>query len=474
MKKTIVLLSLLSATLLVTGCNGGTSTNPNGTSSNSVSTNEKEVSSLAVKSQPTKTQYYIGEEFDPAGCVITATYTDNSTEDINLTDERLTYTTPSTETEGTKTIRVRMGSKSVTFQITVIAKTYDVTFDLNYEGAPAPTVVEDIKEGETVDEPAEPTRNGFDFQGWFTDKNGATEFDFDTAITADLTLYAKWTTVGASIYTVTFDLNYPASPDNTTQDVEEGKTAVKPSTDPSRKGYDFKGWFTSKDATTAFDFTMPISDDTTVYAGWTRNSEFTGEQKYTFEAEDISLKGITGNGFSGTAPETAMIAIDNYGLDASNDRYLGYLYKQGLTLNFWISSDVAVSNVKLELSLSQEVTTSYLNDMTGPIVYNKDNYSISFNGKALDYPEISIPASDLTVKGGETTEMFYCKFKTVTLSTEISLIPGENLLSLTTSNNVGMGGTMTATAPLIDCVSLTATDAVLDWDAAEGYPCDNY
>ena len=481
MKKPIALLALLSTVFVITGCNNaGPSGNGGGDgTSNTAQAGDKTVTSLAVKTNPTKTEYFIGEEFDPAGCVITVTYDDKTTEDIPLTDERLTYSAPNTDTEGTKTVRVRMGSSQVTFQITVVAKTYDVTFDLNYENAPEPTVVEGIKEGETVDEPEEPTRSGYDFQGWFTDANGVTEFDFDTGITADLTLSAKWITAGADVFTVTFDLNYLRSPEDPTQKVEEGKTATKPETDPTRKGYDFTGWYTDSSATTAFDFTTPIVDDTTVYAGWERNDEYQGEQKYTFEVEDISFKGLTGNGFSGTAPETAMIATDNYKLGASNNRYVGYLYKQGLNLNFWISSDVAVDNVKLELSLSQEVTEAYLNEMKNgtrddPIVYNKDNYAIAFNGQTLDYPDITIGSNELTIEGGETTKMFYCKFKTVTLSTTLSLRAGYNLLSLTTSNNDEMGGTMTATAPLIDCVTFTATGAVLDWDAEQGYPCDNY
>lgn len=486
MKKPIVLLSLLSAVMVFTGCAGGgtSSQAPGGQSGNSAQTGEKEASSLAVKSQPTKTEYFIGEEFDPTGCVITVTYDDNSTEDLDLSDERLTYTAPSTATEGTKTVRVRMGSAQTTFQVTVVAKTYDVTFDLNYDGAPAPTVVEDVKEGETVAKPDDPVRDGYDFQAWCTNKEGTEVFDFETAISSDLTLYAHWITAGATTYTVTFDLNYSYAPADPTQSIEEGKTAVRPETDPTRKGYDFTGWYTSAAATTEFNFETAITANTTIYAGWERNDEYTGTQEYVFEAEDISLKGLVGNGFSGTAPETAMIAVDNYGLGASNNRYLGYLYKQGMTLNFWIASDVAVSNVKLELSLSQEVTVAYLDEMKGvaesgvtrddPIVYNKDNYTIAFNGQNLDYPDITFSSSELTIEGGETTAMLYSPMKKATISTTLSLQAGYNLVSLVTNNNVSMGGTMTATAPLIDCITLTATDAVLDWDASQGYPVDNY
>ena len=39
---------------------------------------------------------------------------------------------------------------------------------------------------------ATPTKSGYKFAGWFTDSEFATEFDFATAITSDITLYAKW------------------------------------------------------------------------------------------------------------------------------------------------------------------------------------------------------------------------------------------------------------------------------------------
>ena len=51
-----------------------------------------------------------------------------------------------------------------------------------------------------VDKPADPTREGWDFAGWYTkDESGkwaAEPFDFDTPITNDMTLYARWTASG--------------------------------------------------------------------------------------------------------------------------------------------------------------------------------------------------------------------------------------------------------------------------------------
>lgn len=43
-----------------------------------------------------------------------------------------------------------------------------------------------------VTEPEQPVKEGFIFEGWYTDKNFATKFDFNTKITKSITLYAKW------------------------------------------------------------------------------------------------------------------------------------------------------------------------------------------------------------------------------------------------------------------------------------------
>lgn len=44
----------------------------------------------------------------------------------------------------------------------------------------------------TVTKPSDPTKTGFTFQGWYTDKGLTKKYDFGTKVTADLTLYAKW------------------------------------------------------------------------------------------------------------------------------------------------------------------------------------------------------------------------------------------------------------------------------------------
>ncbi len=149
---------------------------------------------------------------------------------------------------------------------------YTVTFDANGHGtAPAAQTVE---HGKTATKPADPTETGWVFGGWYKEAACTNAFDFSTPITADITLYAKWTEEGTTptptTYTVTFDANgHGTAP--TTQTVEEGKTATKPA-DPTETGWTFKGWYKDKDCKNAFDFSTPITGNITLYAKWTQNS----------------------------------------------------------------------------------------------------------------------------------------------------------------------------------------------------------
>ena len=71
--------------------------------------------------------------------------------------------------------------------------TYTVTFDLNYEGATGTPESQTINKGEKAREPEDPTRDGFNFEGWYTKAEGGEKFDFETTpIDADITLYAIW------------------------------------------------------------------------------------------------------------------------------------------------------------------------------------------------------------------------------------------------------------------------------------------
>lgn len=72
-------------------------------------------------------------------------------------------------------------------------KRYTVTFDANGKDAAMPDS-QRVKEGKVATEPStKPQCKGYTFAGWYTDEAYTQAYDFSTPVTADLTLYAKWT-----------------------------------------------------------------------------------------------------------------------------------------------------------------------------------------------------------------------------------------------------------------------------------------
>ena len=159
---------------------------------------------------------------------------------------------------------------------------FTVTFDDNKpDGVDAevndmPSAFE-VTEGEKVKEPStSPTLDGYEFIGWYTTSDADTPFDFETIISENTILYAKWIKEGTEItkYTVTFDANLP---DGVTAEVENmpnsitgivsGSTVEAPEKEPVLDGYVFSGWYRDGESD-AFDFNTEIVEDVTLYAKW--------------------------------------------------------------------------------------------------------------------------------------------------------------------------------------------------------------
>ena len=155
---------------------------------------------------------------------------------------------------------------------------YTVTFNMNGHGKQIDP--QTVVEGYTAEKPTDPNKASYTFKGWYTQKSGGQQFDFDTPITEDITLYAHWElnsgwTGGLGwnddyvpTYTVTFDANgsgvtnLPVS-----QTVRYGEYAVVPH-EPTRIGYVFAGWYLDKSGILVWDKSTPIYNDTTIYASW--------------------------------------------------------------------------------------------------------------------------------------------------------------------------------------------------------------
>lgn len=150
----------------------------------------------------------------------------------------------------------------------LVTEVYTVTFD-SYGGTPVPPKQE-VEYGHAATKPADPTLKGYTFAFWYLgeDEQNATAYDFNTPVTGDITLTAKW---NINKYTVTFDPNggNELAEADKTKVVKIGEAYGELPT-PTRKGYNFAGWYTEAEEGTVVtaDTTVSAMTDHTLYAHW--------------------------------------------------------------------------------------------------------------------------------------------------------------------------------------------------------------
>ena len=91
--------------------------------------------------------------------------------------------------------QVTVAASGTEVEIKYDRNTYTVTFDSN---GGSDVSSQSLRYEAKATEPAVPTKTAtasteYTFEGWYTDSGLETSFTFDTAITSDITLYAKWT-----------------------------------------------------------------------------------------------------------------------------------------------------------------------------------------------------------------------------------------------------------------------------------------
>ena len=88
------------------------------------------------------------------------------------------------------TVSGSMPDSDVTVDVTFTAKDYTVTYESN-GGRTIPSQA--VKYNETANKPADPTKSGYTFAGWYTEEKLTNKYDFAAPVTGNITLYAKWT-----------------------------------------------------------------------------------------------------------------------------------------------------------------------------------------------------------------------------------------------------------------------------------------
>lgn len=211
-----------------------------------------------------------------------------------------------------------------------------------------------VQAGEKAIEPDVPSRQGYQFTDWYLDD---TKYDFNTAVTGNMTLTAKWT---ANSYTIAFDTDGGSKIDPITQDYG---TAITAPAAPTKTGYTFMGWEPEIPAT------MP-AEDMTITAKWSIN-----QYTVTFDTD----------GGSAVAPIT-----QDYGTDITAP---ADPTREGYTFVGWdkaIPATMPAENMTItakwkdsekptgEIKISKNSWKSFLNNITFGLFF-KDTQTVTIN-----------------------------------------------------------------------------------------------
>lgn len=256
-----------------------------------------------------------------------------------------------------------------------------------------------VEEGKTIadaDIPADLTKDGYVFEGWYV---GDVAFDKSAAITADVTYSAKWT----KLHTVKFVDGDETIKTATVKDGEKLKDADVPA-DLTASGKAFEGWF---DGTTAFDKDATITADKTFAAKWV------GLFNVTFKNGEETIK-------VAQVKDGAVIAAADIPEDPTDDNYAFIGWFVGETAydsSAAVTSDIVVSAKFSTIYKSYFGTWHGATDDWDAISYTVvvDATSITVtigDADAQAATDIDVDTTDGTVmfKLGDTEYMLYANY----------------------------------------------------------------
>ena len=177
---------------------------------------------------------------------------------------------------------------------------YTITFNSNDGTSVAP---QNVNAGEKLTEPTPaPTREGFTFDGWYEDSTFSTKFNFDTPITDNMTLYAKWT---ENKYTLTFDANGGSGTMTPVTDLT-GEYTLPANEFTAPSGKQFKGWSLTTDG--AIVTKVDMTENRTVYAIWENIPVVTYTVSFAANGGTGTMADVTGISGEYTLPANGFTA----------------------------------------------------------------------------------------------------------------------------------------------------------------------
>ena len=139
-------------------------------------------------------------------------------------------------------------------------KDYTVTFDVNGGVGDIPN--QTVRYKKTVAEPVTPTKEHYDFLGWYVD---GVKAEFPYVVTADTDFVAQY---APTKYTITYNVNGGTMPATFVSEYNVETSVTLPT--PTRSLYLFEGWYENADFSGAKVTSIPVSEigNKTYYAKW--------------------------------------------------------------------------------------------------------------------------------------------------------------------------------------------------------------
>ena len=290
---------------------------------------------------------------------------------------------------------------------------YTITFNSNDGTSVAP---QNVNAGEKLTEPTPaPTREGFTFDGWYEDSAFSKKFDFNTPITDNMTLYAKWI---ENKYTLTFDANGGSGTMAPIADLT-GEYTLPANEFTAPSGKQFKGWSLTADG--AIVTKVDMTENRTVYAIW----------------EDIPVVTYTltfdANGGSGTmAAKTGLTG--EYTLPAN-----GFTAPSGKQFKGWSLTTDGETVTKVDMTENKTVYAIWedIPVVTYTLTFDANGGTGSMTAKPGLTGEYILPANGFTAPSGK-------QFKGWSLTTNGAIVTKvdmtENRTVYAIWTNIGGGG----------------------------------
>lgn len=278
----------------------------------------------------------------------------------------MTVTYPGSKTQWDDNIT--KGSNNDVLENHLICAKLEATFTADGTTfAPAQT----IDRGGKFTKPAAPSKKeNHTFAGWY---NGDEKFDFDADTTKApnvLNLVAKW---DINKYTVKFVSDYGSFANQT---IEHGKPIdTDKLTIPTVEGYTFDGWYADDIYSTEFDFTQPITSNTTVYAKWT--------------AKDYEVRFITEHGKTPTSQNVKYNGT-------ANDP--GTLTEEGYTFIGWYADEAHKTKFDFSTPITGDTKVYAKWEKNAPVL--PDTYALNVSGAFVyvDGVDFTAPAGDTSLQ----------------------------------------------------------------------------